>query len=119
MDSKHQIIVNAEAFGKAQEHDFLEPIVAGVRDNFKEIGQEEDVFKTAKLSADAGYHSESNMKMLFTEEIDAYVADNQFRKRDPLFADIDRQKERHRKERAKYEGRKGLFRQMILFSQRI
>ena len=49
------------------------------------------------------------MKMLFTEEIDAYVADGRFRKRDPRFADYGRYKERHRRERARLEGRKGLF----------
>jgi len=49
------------------------------------------------------------MKMLAENEIDAYVADNQFRKRDPRFADYDRFKERSRKERSKYHGRKGLF----------
>jgi len=47
--------------------------------------------------------------MLFEEEIDAYVADKQFRKRDQRFADYDRYKDRTRKERAKREGRRGLF----------
>ena len=109
VDSKHQVIVNAEAFGQAQEHDLLAPIIEGVRANFQEIGQEEDVFQRAKLSADAGYHSESNMEMLFEEGIDGYVADNQFRKRDPRFTDYERYKERQRKERAKLYGRQGLF----------
>ena len=39
----------------------------------------EDVFKEAKLSDDSGFHSEENMKMLITGEVDAYVADNRFR----------------------------------------
>jgi hypothetical protein len=83
--------------------------IEGARKNFQEIGQEEDVFKRTKLSADAGFHSEEKMKMVFTEEIDAYVAANQYRKHDSRFADYDRYKERHRKERARHEGRKGLF----------
>ena len=36
--------------------------------------------------------------------IDAYVADTQFRKRDPRFADRDRYKERFRKEQAAFHG---------------
>jgi hypothetical protein len=84
-------------------------MVEGTRENFKSIGKEEDVFDETKLTADAGFHTEDNMKMLFTAEIDAYVADTMFRKRDPRFADYGRYKERHRKERARIEGRKGLF----------
>jgi hypothetical protein len=109
VDSTHQIIVHAEAFGQGQEHDLLKPMVDGARENFQEIGKDEDVFTTAKLTADSGYHSEESMKMLFEAGIDGYVADNLFRKRDPRFVDSDRYKERHRKERAKLEGRKGLF----------
>ena len=37
------------------------------------------------------------------------MADKLFRKRDPRFADHDRYKERHRKERARIEGRQDLF----------
>ncbi|MDL1960046.1 MAG: transposase [Deltaproteobacteria bacterium] len=97
VDGKHQVIVYAEAFGQAQEHDLLKPMVEGVRDNFESICNKEDVFKDAKLLADSGFHTEQNMKMLFSEEIDAYVADNLFRKRDPRFADAERYKKRHRR----------------------
>jgi hypothetical protein len=109
VDGKHQVIVHTEAFGQAHESDLLKPMVEGVRDNFRSIGKEEDVFKDAKLTADSGFHSEENMKMLFENEIDAYVPDNLFRKRDSRFTDADRYKERHRKERARSEGRLDLF----------
>jgi transposase len=109
VDGKHQIIVHAEAFGEAQEHDLLKPMVEGTRQNFRIIGKNADVFKEAKLSADSGFHTEENMKLLFTSGIDAYVADNRFRKRDPRFVGADRYKERHRQERAKLTGKKGLF----------
>jgi len=108
-DSKHQVVVHAEAFGVAQEHGLLEPMVEGARDNFQAIGAEDDVFNKAKLTADSGFHTEANMKMLAEEGIDGYVADILFRKRDPRFKDRDRYKERHRKERAKKEGRSKLF----------
>lgn len=99
VDSKHQVVVHAEAFGVAQEHGLLEPMIEGVRENFRSIDAESDVFDKTKLTADAGFHTEANMKMLAKENIDGYVADILFRKRDPRFADRDRYKERHRKER--------------------
>ncbi len=49
------------------------------------------------------------MKMLAAENIDGYVADTQFRKRDPRFADQDKYKRKDRQERAKKEGRPNLF----------
>jgi len=110
VDDKHQIIVHAEAFGSAQEHDLLEPMIEGARGNFKEIGSERDVFEKTKLVADSGYHTEANMKMVMEKGIDAYIADTQFRKRDPRFAEVDKYKERFRKERAEYYGTRGLYR---------
>ncbi len=107
-DSKHQVIVRAEAFGEAQEHDLLKPMIEGVRKNFQEIDKEEDVFEKAKLLADSGYHTEKNMEMLAEEGIDAYVADNRFRKRDPRFADYEKYKDEARKDWAK--GKPKLFR---------
>ena len=108
VDGKRQVIVNAEAFGAPQEHDLLGPMIEGVRENFQAIGKEGDVFEKAKLTADSGFHTEKNMEMLAVEGIDAYVADNRFRKRDPRFADYERYKEEARKEWAK--GRPKLFR---------
>lgn len=108
VDGKHQVIVHAEAFGQAQEHGLLEPMVKGTRANFKVL-DEADVFERTKLAADSGFHTEQNMKMLFTEEIDAYVADGLFRKRDPRFADVDRYKKRHRKDTAKLKTHRDLF----------
>jgi transposase len=107
-DGKHQVIVQAQAFGEGQEHDLLAPMVAGVRKNFEEIGKEEDIFKKAKLLADSGFHTEKNMEMLAVEGIDAYVADNRFRKRDPRFADYEKYKDEARKDWAK--GKTKLFR---------
>lgn len=84
-DAKRQVVVAAEAFGEGQENGLLLPMVEATRENFAAIGEEKDVFEEAKLLADAGYHSEKNMEALAAEGIDAYVADNKFRKRDPAF----------------------------------
>lgn len=83
-------------------------MIEGVRKSFQEIGKEEDVFEKAKLSADSGFHTEKNMEMLAVEGIDAYVADNRFRKRDPRFADYEKYKDQARKDWAK--GKPKLFR---------
>ena len=107
-DSKRQVVVHAEAFGQGPEHDLLIPMVEGTKENFSAIGVPE-VFADTRLTADSGFHTERNMEMLADRQIDGYVADNQFRKRDPRFTDSGRYKERHRKERAAFEGRRGLF----------
>lgn len=97
VDGKHQVVVDAEAYGQPQEHDLLEPMIQGTRENFQEIGAEKDIFKKTQLTADAGFHTEQNMKMLFEEQIDGYVADILFRKRDPRFKTADRHKPKKEK----------------------
>jgi len=110
VDAKHQVVVHAEAFGAAQEHDLLLPMIEGTRENFEAIGNKKDVFEEAKLTADSGFHTGANMKGVMGQRIDAYIADTQFRKRDPRFSDVDKYKERFRKERAEYYGVANLYR---------
>ena len=109
VDSKTQVIVAAGAYGQGSEQDLLEPMIHQVTGNLKATGTDEEIFKNTKLLADSGYHTNKNMAMLAEKEIDAYVADNKFRKRDPRFKDYGRYKDLTRKERAKREGRKNLF----------
>jgi hypothetical protein len=99
VDSQHQLIVHAEAFGEGQEHHLLKPMIEGVRAKATALGESADVFKTAKLTVDAGFHSEANVKYVFDEGIDAYIADKQFRKRDPRFITAARHKERTQKDK--------------------
>ena len=56
------MIVHAEAFGEGQEHGLLVAMLEGVRESFRELELSEDILKEAKLTADAGYSSESNAK---------------------------------------------------------
>jgi len=104
VDSKHQIIVHAEAFGAAQEHELLLPMIEGTKENFEAIGNKKDILEEAKLTADSGFHTEANIKEIMSQGIDAYIADTQFRKRDPRFSEVDKYKERFRKDRAEYYG---------------
>ncbi len=89
VDAKHQVIVEAKAFGSGSEQELLKPMLEGIDKNFKG----EDIYKEAKVAADSGFHNGDNMEMLKERNIDAYVADNQYRKRDPRFLGV----ERHRK----------------------
>ena len=84
-DGKNQIVVYAEAFGKGQEHDLLEPMVKGTKKYLQAIGNKHAELKKTKLSADTNYHTESNCRYLEAEGIDGYVPDQQFRKRDSRF----------------------------------
>ena len=110
VDSKHQVVIHAEAFGSGQEHELLVPMIEGTRTNFTAIGNKSDIFKDAKVTADSGFHTEKNMQMIMEQGIDGYIADTQFRKRDPRFSEVERYKERFKKERDEYYGVKGLYR---------
>lgn len=103
-DSKHQVIVAAEVYGKISEKDLLKPMIDATKENL-----EPEVFEHSKLTADSGFHTIKNMDMLAEEGIDAYVADTHFRKRDPRFIHSDRYKEQARKERLRKEKRTRLY----------
>jgi hypothetical protein len=99
VDSKHQVILAAEAFA-SQDHENLEPMLAGAKKNATAIGKDETYFQGKQLTADSNYHSFNSLTLCRDEKIDAYIPDIQFRKRDPRFADQERFKDgvhgRHR-----------------------
>src|SRR3990167_1326912 len=68
VDGKHQVIVHAAAHGEGQEHGLLVPTIERVRENLKAAGGSRDVLSKARLTADAGYASEANMKYVFEED---------------------------------------------------
>jgi transposase len=90
VDDKHQIIVSAEAFGQGSDNDLLEPILDKALENMKELGETDDFFKDKTVIADTGYFSEENLKSAKDKEIDAYIPDQYFRKRDIRFDTKDR-----------------------------
>jgi hypothetical protein len=109
VDARHQLIVHAEAHGEGQEHGLLQPTVQALRERWRKLGQKTDIFGTARLTADAGYHTEANMAYVFANGIDAYIADRQMRRRDSRFAAVDRHKRRYRRERQQRSGKAVLF----------
>ena len=87
VDSKRQVVVNAEVFGEAQEQALLRPMIEGVREHLKAIGRRRDILREVSVAADSGFHSKDNVAWLYESGIDAYLADNRMRKRDPRYAD--------------------------------
>lgn len=84
VDSKHQVILAAEAFA-SQDHENLKPMLAGAKKNVAAIGKDETYFQGKQLTADSNYHSFNSLTVCREEQIDAYIPDIQFRKRDPRF----------------------------------
>jgi transposase len=83
VDAKHQIIVEAQAHGTGSEQELLIPMVAALQDMLNE---------NTLITADAGYHSEANLKKLNAMAVDALIADNKMRSRDERFVEQDKYK---------------------------
>jgi hypothetical protein len=83
VDDRHQIIVEAQAHGTGSEQELLLPVVEATA-----------VHRTDQtlITADAGYHSDANLKALAEREIPALIADNGMRQRDERFKDQDKYK---------------------------
>lgn len=78
VDEKHQIIVEAQAHGTGSEQELLGPLVKAVKPRMN---------NRTMLTADAGYHSEAGLMALAAEDIDAYIPDTDYRKRDERYAE--------------------------------
>src|SRR3989442_13624430 len=92
VDAKHQVVVPGRAFGEAQEHALLVPMLEGTRGTFRELALAEAVLAGAVVAADAGFHTEANVQYLDETHIDGYPADKLFRQRDPRFTTAARHK---------------------------
>lgn len=92
VDAKRQVVVHAEAFGAGQEHELLQPMIEGAKETVAEAGLGKDYFRETRIIADTGSFGEDNLKYLETEKVDAYIPDQQFRKRDPRFSTAGRHK---------------------------
>ena len=90
VDAKHQIIVDAQAHGTGSEQELLVPVVKAMRATLDD--EHSLLTKTSLITADAGYHSESNLRQLADLNVDALIADNAMRSRDERFAGQDKYK---------------------------
>jgi hypothetical protein len=79
VDARHQIVVEAQAHGTGSEQEILLPVVDAMR--------RQDLLNAESLiTADAGYHSEANLRALEARHVEALIADVELRKRDERFA---------------------------------
>ncbi|WP_257275524.1 MULTISPECIES: hypothetical protein [unclassified Endozoicomonas] len=99
VDSKHKVIMHGEAYGSGAEQPTLIPMVQAI-DAHCEWLKHRNVLTTAKIVADSGFHSRESLESLLAMNVDGYIADNQFRQRDPNFDQAGRYKIQHKKERA-------------------
>ena len=83
VDDQHQIIVEAQAHGTGSEQALLIPMVEAAAPLCT---------PDTLITADAGYHSDANLKALAEQDRPALIADNQMRKRDERFKDQARHK---------------------------
>lgn len=98
-DEKHQIIMYGEVIGESNDSSMLPPTIEGFKKNLKTIGYEENYLKGKPFSADSSYHSETNLEICKREELNAYIPDKDFRKRDSEF---DEHFEKERKLKRKW-----------------
>ena len=108
VDEKHQVIVNAEVFGKGEDSSLMEPMLKGAKENLEAAGIDEPL-KDKTVSADTGYYSAKNLKACEEYCVDAYIPDPHFRQRDIRFADAGRYRRSVDKRHEKYKSKKRWF----------
>jgi len=83
VDSRHQIIVVAQAHGTGSEQELLLPVIKAT----ESLRTDQTL-----ITADAGYHSDVNITALAEQGTPALIADTGMRKRDERFKDQDKYK---------------------------
>jgi len=107
VDRKHQVIIDAQAFGEGQEHHTLQPILESIQDRYQRLNLSPDIFQAGvTITADTGFANEANNHYLYENDINGYIPDNQFRRRDLKFAD---QKSRRGKRQPDRQSKTGGF----------
>ena len=112
-DDKHQIILQAQAWGAVGEQQTLQPAVEQLKQQLTTLNSVKSPVLlptiTTVFTADSGFNSEENLAYMSTTGFDSYIADSQFRKRNPLFKDSETyhtEKEKRRLKRSKGKPRK-------------
>ncbi len=108
VDERHQVVVQASAFGESGDSTHMEPMLDGAKEKLEAIGWKEPL-KGQKISADTGYYSVKNLEACKEKKVDAYVPDPQFRKRDIRFADACRYRRSVDKRHERYKSKKRWF----------
>lgn len=83
VDARHQIVLEAQAHGTGSEQELLMPVLEAMA---------EQMAPDTLITADAGYHSESNLTALETQKRPALIADTRMRQRDERLAGQEKHK---------------------------
>jgi transposase len=94
VDEKHQVVVDAQAFGDGHEAKHIGEVMESVDTTFKKLDPGRSIYREVVLTADSGFHSEQSIRAVLSRGIDGYIADRHFRKRDPRFAEQQEHKKR-------------------------
>ncbi|MBE0368514.1 transposase [Pseudoalteromonas aurantia 208] len=101
-DDKHQVILQAQVWGSVGEQQTLQPAVAQLKQQLAQVSQNPQLTKQhTKFTADSGFNSEANLEFMAESGFDTYIADNQFRKRNPLFKESETYETEQEKRRLK------------------
>ncbi|MGI2178012.1 transposase [Shewanella frigidimarina] len=101
-DDKHQIILQAQTWGSVGEQQTLQPAVTQLKQQLDKLNTDKSSSEhTIKFTADSGFNSEANLAFMAQSGFDTYIADNQFRKRNPLFKDSETYETEQEKRRLK------------------
>ena len=87
VDKKHQVIIEAQAFGEGQEHHTLKPVLNDIRNRYRRTGISENIFEDGVIvTADTGFSNDDNNEYVRDEGVNAFIPDQHFRSRDKHFA---------------------------------
>jgi hypothetical protein len=107
-DDKHQIILQAQTWGSVGEQQTLQPAIEQLNQQLDKLNaaknDDKSLGMTTRFTADSGFNSEDNLAFMSSSGFDTYIADNQFRSRNPLFKDSETyhtEKEKRRLKRRK------------------
>lgn len=99
VDDKHQVILVPEAFGDGQDAQNLTRIMPRAKAIMQALGRGENGFRDTTWLADSSYFSDGNLETCDEEHLNAYIPDDNFRKRDPQFANQERYKPKKKKKK--------------------
>jgi hypothetical protein len=93
-DDKHQIILQAQTWGSVGEQQTLQPAIEQLNQQLDKLSDcknnDDKTHKThTRFTADSGFNSEDNLAFMANSGFDTYIADTQFRSRNPLFKESE------------------------------
>jgi transposase len=103
VDDKKQVVIHAEAHGSADDGALLGSCITGAKHNLQKTDWPPNPLVGCRILADTAFHTIENCALLESEDIDGYVPDCNFRKRDPRFATAKRHDPAAKKRASRYE----------------